>query len=70
MTVEPEEEGEQVETTEWASQDSPVPGGEGKGAPVLRWKGAGLGARETARRWGWPQGWGSPPRLDFVRIAL
>lgn len=40
------EEGEQIETIEWARQDSPASGGEGRGAPVLRREGAGLGDRE------------------------
>lgn len=40
------EDGEQIKTIEWARQDSPASGWEGRGAPVLRREGAGLGARE------------------------
>lgn len=37
------EEGEQVETIEWARQDSPAPGGEGRGSPRSAQRGGGVG---------------------------
>lgn len=61
------EEGEQVGTIKWARQDSPAPGVEGRGAPVLRREGEVWGPPGTWRRRGWLRGLrsGHPPLARF-----
>lgn len=66
------QEGEQVETIEWARQDSPAPGGEGRGSPHSAQGGGGVGGAQQPGGGGggrWDGEAVTPRRQNFLRIA-